>query len=68
MGVPLYVLEDKLFRVANWEDQTKEDLASNFYVKGTKHLPLGLMMISDLAARYKYSLKGTLKGTQQGQN
>ena len=40
----------------------------NFYVKGTKHLPLGLMMTSDLAARYKYSLKGTLKGTQQVQN
>ena len=29
-GVPLYVLEDRLFRVANWEDQTKEDLASTF--------------------------------------
>ena len=29
-GVPLYVLEDRLFRVANWEDQTKEDLASKF--------------------------------------
>ena len=30
VGVPLYVLEDGLFRVANWEDQTKEDLASKF--------------------------------------
>ena len=30
MGVPLYVLEDRLSRVANWEDQTKEDLASKF--------------------------------------
>ena len=29
-GVPLYVLEDRLFRVANWEDQTKEDSASKF--------------------------------------
>ena len=30
VGVPLYVLEDRLFRVDNWEDQTKEDLASKF--------------------------------------
>ena len=29
-GGPLYVLEDRLFRVANWEDQTREDLASKF--------------------------------------
>ena len=29
--VPLYVLEDRLvYRVANWEDQTKEDLVSKF--------------------------------------
>ena len=28
MGVTLYILEDRLFRVANWEDQTKEDLAA----------------------------------------
>ena len=25
VGVPLYVLEDRLFRVANGEDQTKEE-------------------------------------------
>ena len=31
MGVPPYVLEDRLFGVANQEDQTKEDLASKFY-------------------------------------
>ena len=35
-GVPLYVLEDRLFRVANWEDQTKEDLASKFGKRGGK--------------------------------
>ena len=28
--VSLYVLEDILFSVANWENQTKEDLASKF--------------------------------------
>ena len=30
MGATLYILEDRLFRVANsnWEDQTKEDLAA----------------------------------------
>ena len=33
MGVPLYVLEERLFRVVNWEDQTQEDLASNFSKK-----------------------------------
>ena len=30
LGGPLYALEDGLFRVANWEDQTKEDLAPKF--------------------------------------
>ena len=30
MYVILYVLEDRLFRVANWEYQIKEDLASEF--------------------------------------
>ena len=30
LAVLRYVLEDRLFRVANWEDQIKEDLASKF--------------------------------------
>ena len=29
-GVPLYVLEDRLFRVVNWEEKTKEDFSSKF--------------------------------------
>ena len=42
MGVPLYVLEDRLFRVDNREDQTKEDLASNS-VKEQRRLPISLL-------------------------
>ena len=41
-GVPLYVLEDRLLRVANWEDQTKEDLTSKFCKRGEK-LPISLL-------------------------
>ena len=38
IGGTLYVLEDRLFRVANQEDQTKKDLAWNF-VKEEGRLP-----------------------------
>ena len=34
MGVPLYVLEDKLFRVE--EEKTKEDFSSKFCKRGGK--------------------------------
>ena len=41
-GVPLHVLEDRLFRVVNWEDQTKEDLAQKF-LREERRLPISLL-------------------------
>ena len=39
-GPPLYVLEDRLLRVANWEDQTEEDLQHRIFVKEERRLPI----------------------------
>ena len=39
-GGPLYVLVDRLFRVANWEDQTKEDLQHRILVREERRLPI----------------------------